>query len=290
MMKILLTGAHGFAGKNLTEYLSDKYTLLTPSHSELDLLQENRVDTFFDNHRIDVVIHTAVVGGSRKEEAEESALERNLRMFFNILRNKHKFGKLINCGSGAEYDKRFPIQQVKEEDFDKRVPSDEYGYAKYLCSQYIQQSKDNIMSLRIFGLFGKYEDYRYRFISNAMCRNIFGLPITMNQDVYFDYIYINDFVRIVDYFITHDGAHKIYNIGTGKRVNLKTIAARINEIADKKSEIIIKHQGLNKEYSCDNKRLADELGDFNFTDFDTYMEELYTWYKQNKKSIKKELL
>jgi nucleoside-diphosphate-sugar epimerase len=283
-MNILITGANGFAGRNLKEHLKNKYKLFTPSHKELNLLDEKDVDGFFKKNKIDVVIHTAVVGGSRKEEAEESALGQNLRMFFNIMRNKKRFKKIIHCGSGAEYDKRFSIVKIKESDFDKRVPVDEYGYGKYLCSKYIENSED-IICLRIFALFGPGEDYRYRFISNAMCRNIFNMPITMNQDVYFDYVYIKDFVRIVEHFIKHTAKHRFYNLGTGKRVNLKTIAKKINEIADKKSKIIIKKRGLNKEYTCNNKRLVSEIKGFKFTDFDTYMKELYTWYKENKKNI-----
>jgi len=288
-MNILITGANGFLGKHLKENLGNKYTLFTPSHKELDLLDENAVEKFFKTHKIDVVIHTALVGGSRKEEETESALEQNLRMFFNIVRNKKHFKKMIHCGSGAEYDKRFPIAKVKEEDFDKRVPADEYGFAKYLCSKYIENSED-IVCLRIFALFGKGKVYRYLFIFNALCRTIFGLPITMRQNVYFDYIYIKDIVRIVEYFIGHKAKHKFYNAGTGKRVSLKTIAKKINEIADIKSKVLIKKTGLNKEYSCNNKRLVKELGNFKFTDFNDYMNELYLWYKENKKLIKKDLL
>ncbi len=286
---VLITGANGFAGRNLREYLNGKYNLFTPSRKELNLLDENEVSNFFKKNKIDVVVHTALVGGSRTEEAIESALEQNLKMFFNIIRNKKLFKKMIHCGSGAEYDKRFPIVKVKEEDFDKQVPADEYGFGKYVCSKHIENT-DNIVCLRIFALFGKGEDYRYRFISNAMCKNIFGMPITMRQDVYFDYIYINDFVRIVEYFIENKGKHKFYNIGTGKRINIKAIAEKINQLADKKSRILVNKKGLNNEYTCDNKRLIKEIKGFKFTDFNDYMGDLYSWYKENKKNIKKDLL
>jgi nucleoside-diphosphate-sugar epimerase len=286
---ILITGANGFAGRKLKEYLKDRYDLLTPSHKELDLLDENAVDNYFNAHNIDVVIHTALVGGSREEEAEESALSKNLRIFFNIIKNKKRFKKLIHCGSGAEYDKRFPIVKAKEEDFGKRIPVDEYGLGKYICSKYIENSED-IVCLRIFALFGPGEDYRYRFISNAMCRNIYDLPITMRQNVYFDYIYIKDFLRIVEHFINNEGKYKFYNIGTGKKVDLKTISAKINEMAERKSKIILGKNGLNNEYTCNNQRLAKELGNFKFTDFNTYMQELYAWYRDNKKLINKEVI
>lgn len=288
-MNILITGSSGYIGRNLTEQLSSKYNLYTPSHKELDLLNEILVLEYFKNHKIDTVINTAVVGGSRTGEYARNMFYDNLRMFFNIARCKNHFKKMIHLGSGAEYDKRPPIKKVKEEDFDKRVPADDYGYYKYLCSKYIENA-EGIVSLRIFGLFGKYEDYRYRFISNAICRNLLGLPITINRDVYFDYVYINDFVRIVDYFISRNVGYNSYNIGTGKPINLIAIAKKINKIAEKRSDIIIKYPGFNKEYTCNNTRLINELGNFQFTNFDVTLKNLYNWYKQNKKKIDKKSL
>ena len=282
---ILILGANGFIGKNLLEQLGSKYRFSTPTSKELDLRNITQVDKYFSENNFDVVINAAVIGGSRKEEYEKGMLEGNLRMFFNIVRNKKHFKKMIHFGSGAEYDKRAALIKVKEEDFDKRVPVDDYGYYKYLCSKYIENS-DNIVNLRIFGMFGKYEDYRYRFISNAICRNILSLPITINQDVYFDYVYIDDFVRIVDYFINKKTKEKFYNIGTGERIDLLTIANAINKAADKKSKIIVKKIGLNKEYTCENKRLRLELTKkYRFTDINISISQLYNWYKKNKKLI-----
>lgn len=287
---LFITGANGFVGSHLAAYLNSKdYNLLTPSHKELDLLNESEVDRFFRKHRIDVVIHTALVGGSRSGEQVNSALDRNVRMFFNIVRNKKYFRKMIHCGSGAEFDKRFPIVKVTEEDFDKRVPVDEYGFAKYICSKYIEESED-IISLRIFAVFGRGERYQYRFISNAICRNVCGMPITMGQDVYFDYFSIHDFVKIVEYFIETDARYKIYNIGSGEKINLKRIAAIINGMADMKSEVIIAKKGLNNEYTCSNARLKTEIPGFTFTKIEDSIKDLYGWYKENKKIIKKELL
>jgi len=102
----------------------------------------------------------------------------------------------------------------------------------------------------------------------------------MNQNVFFDYIYINDFVKIVEYFINHKVKHKFYNIGTGNKIDITTIAEKINLISDKKSKIIVKNKGLNNEYTCDNKRLKDELKKFEFTPFDESLRKLYAWYKK----------
>lgn len=282
---ILITGANGFIGRNLSEQLMNKYNLFIPLRSELNFLNEENVDNYFKNHEIDVVVHTAVVGGSRIEEHTDLALSQNLRMFFNILKNKKYFKKMIYLGSGAEYDKTKPIISIKEDDFGKSIPVDEYGFFKYVCSKYIEE-QNNIVSLRIFGLFGKHEDYRYRFISNAICQNILGLPITINQNVFFDYVFIDDFVKIVNYFINNEVKNKFYNIGTGKKIDLLTIANLINEIADKKSEIIVKNNGLNNEYTCSNKRLMSELDNLKFSEISDSIKILYNWYKENKNEIK----
>lgn len=278
---ILITGANGFIGRNLFEQLKDKYNLLIPLRAELNFLNEENVDNYFKNHDIDVVVHTAVVGGSRIEEHTDLALSQNLRMFFNILKNKRYFKKMIYLGSGAEYDKTKPIVGIKEEEFGKTIPKDEYGFFKYICSKYIEE-QDNIVSLRIFGLFGKYEDYRYRFISNAICQNLSGSSITINQNVFFDYVFIDDFVKIVNYFINNEVKNKFYNIGTGKKIDLLTIANLINEIADKKSEIIVKNNGLNNEYTCSNKRLMSELENLKFSKISDSIKILYNWYKENE--------
>jgi len=284
MKKILITGASGYIGKNLVEQFSDKFILYTPSHLELDLLDTNAVSDYLQKHPVDILIHAALLGGSRTEEHVTGMLDVNLRIFFNITRNKQYYKKMIFLGSGAEYDKQRPIIKVKEEDFDKNVPIDEYGFYKYVCAKHIEEA-DNIVSLRIFGLYGKYEDYRYRFISNAICRSLLGLPITLIKDVYFDYVYIDDFVKIVEYFVNNEVKYKFYNIGTGHKINILTIANKINKIADTKKEIILRNKGLNNEYTCDNSRLRSEIKALAFTDLDIALKDLFYWYKSNSDTI-----
>ena len=138
---IFITGAGGFIGRNLEERFSKKYKLLTPGHKELDLLDEKAVDNFFKKNKVDVVINCAVIGGSRKEEHVEYALSGNLRIFFNLLKNKDRYKKMIHFGSGAEYDKSKPIIKVKETDLEKTIPKDEYGFFKYVCTKYIEKEK-----------------------------------------------------------------------------------------------------------------------------------------------------
>src|SRR3989338_10791622 len=274
---ILITGGSGFIGQNLKEILSSKYTINSPNHQDLELTDEKLVEEFFKKNKIDVVIHCANIGGTRKTTELKDTFQINLRMFLNLLRCKKYYKKMIFLGSGAEYDKRQALVKVKETDFDKSVPVDDYGFYKYVCSRFIEREK-NIVNLRLFGLYGKHEDYLLRFISNAIVKNLLLLPIDINQNVYFDYLYINDLIRIIDYFINHETKYNIYNVSSGLKIDLITIARKINAISPFQSQFIIRKQGLNNEYTASNTRLTREMKDFKFTSIEEGISDLYKWY------------
>lgn len=286
MKTILVTGGFGYIGEHLQEHFSSLgYTVLAPTHASLDLLETNSVASYFASHAVDVVVHCAVVGGSRKEEKVEDSLSKNLRMFFNIVRCHKYFKKMIHIGSGAEYDKRRALKKVREHDFDKYVPIDEYGFFKYICGKYIEESKLPIVNLRIFGLYGSGENYRLGFISNMIVRKILGAPFLVNQDVIFDYLYVKDFIRIVEYFIKHTPKYRSYNIGTGKAVHILSLAKQISSMFPSKLALNVAKTGLNKEYTCDTKRLMDELGKFTFTGMEKSLWQMYDWYSERKNSL-----
>lgn len=286
MKRIFITGTGGFIGKNLTRYLSSKYQLLTPSSRELDLLNTEKVRQFLKVNRPDYIIHAAAVGGSRDTKDLKDIVSKNLRMFFNLVQNENLTKKIIYFGSGAEYDKSRPLKKVKEEDFGKRIPSDDYGFSKYICAKYtLVNQKHNIICLRLFGIYGPYEKYLIRFVSNAIVKNLYCLPITINQNVYFDYLYVEDLMPIIDYFLNHNPHYNSYNISSGKKVDLLTIAKTINKISHFKSKIIIKHPGLNNEYSGSNRRLRKEIKSLRFTPLITGIQKLFRWYKTRLKTL-----
>ena len=255
---ILVTGSRGFIGKNIVEYLKDKFHVINPTHNELDLLSKKQVDTFFTENPVDYVIHAANVGGNRTSEDSPEVVEKNLRMFFNLVENQNHFKKMIHLGSGAEYSKNDMEPRVKETDFGKYIPEDYYGFSKYSISKYIQKS-NNIYCLRLFGVFGLFEDYRYKFISNSILKNKIQMPITIVQNVYFDWLYIEDLMKIIQYFIKNNPDSNIFNITTGKVTDIYSIAQMINKFSDFKSTINVINKGLNNEYSGNNERLMREL-------------------------------
>ena len=196
---------------------------------------------------------------------------------------------MLLIGSGAIYDMRHYQPKMKEEYFDTHVPVDEHGLCKYVCGKYIQRV-DKIIDLRIFGIFGKYEDYAIRFISNMICKALFDLPLTIKQNRKFDYIYVEDLMPILDYFIQNTAQYKEYNITPEESTELYSLAEKVRFIAGKDLPIVLSQNGLGLEYSGDNNRLRNEIRALRFTPIDKAIAELYEWYRENKRSIKQELL
>lgn len=276
---ILITGGSGFIGQNFKERFSSKYSIYSPTHQDLELTEEKQVEGFFKKNKIDAVIHCANIGGTRNTIQLSDIVSVNLRMFLNLLKSKRYYKKMIFLGSGAEYDKRQALVKVKETDFDISVPVDDYGFYKYVCSRLIEREK-NIVNLRLFGIYGKYEDYSLRFISNAIVKNLLLIPIDINQNVFFDYLYINDLIRIIDYFINHETKFNFYNVSSGIKIDLITLARKINAISPYRSKIIIRRKGLNKEYTASNTRLTKEIKGFKFTSIEEGISDLYKWYRK----------
>jgi UDP-glucose 4-epimerase len=283
-LRTLVTGGSGFIGRNLAEYLCSTCEVIAPSSAELNLLDGSAVRSYLCNHRFDVVVHAATTRSNRRVSAPADTLDRNCRMFFNLARNAALFGKMISFGSGAEYDRRNLPPCVKEDYFDTSVPGDAYGFSKYICAKHIERS-ENILNLRLFGVFGKYEDYAVRFISNACCRVLKGLPIVIRQDVIFDYLYIDDLAKITSWFIEHQPCYKAYNVARSKGVALTELARIVAEVSGQHPQVLVRQAGLAPEYTADSGLMLKEIGNYRFREFSDSIRELYSWYASNQERI-----
>ena len=278
MSKILITGGNGFIGRNLKEYFTPLHEVFAPSHRELDLLESEEVRMYLKKHSFDVIIHCATHNATVTSTKDRSKVfENNLKMFFNLSESRDSYGKMIYFGSGAEFSREFWKPQMKEEYLGEHIPTDQYGFSKFIIARYIRELEANIYNLRLFGVYGKYEDYRIRFISNTIWNVLNGRPLSINQNVFFDYLYIDDLCRIVSSFLDHKPKYREYNVCTGKAVDLYSIAEIIKAKMETDLPIVVKDAGLKNEYSGDNNRLLQEFGDFEFTEIGETIHTLSDW-------------
>lgn len=283
MKKILLTGGSGFIGRNLYEKLVDKYQIFVPLHKELDLLDLYAVTKYIHENQIDIIIHSAIhikeINGINNE------FYNDMLMFLNIEKQSSYVEKILYFGSGAEYDKRYHIQMVKEEQIGNTIPENEYGLAKYTMNMIARESR-NIYNLRLFGIYGKYELWDRKFISNLCCKSVFNLPLTIRRDCYFDFLYIEDLPAIVDWFCNHIPKYHDYNVCYGSQYLLTIFAEKIKKVSKKDLEIkLIDDNECNLTYSADNTRLKKEIPQITITPYEEAIKELYQYYNNNKNLI-----
>ena len=286
---LLITGASGFIGRNLREsFLRDEYELLCPSSKDLNLIDETSVAKYFSEHRVDYVVHSACMPGHRAAGNEGKVFYANTRMFFNLERHKHNYKRMLVIGSGAIYDNRNYRPKMKEEQYEEFLPADEHGFSKYVCEKAIENS-ENIVDLRVFGVFGKYEEFRIRFISNLICKALHGLPLTMNQDRKFDFLYVDDLVPVISGLLKKGSlGFKAYNVTPNDSASLYEIAKYIREKINPELLIQLKFEGLGSEYSGDNEKLKKELPQWQPRSLNSAIDELICWYREGLGGFSKE--
>jgi len=274
-MKLLIIGGTGFIGKNLKKYFEEKkdFEVYTPTRQELDLFDDISCLEYVKNLKPDLVIHSAV---------DITSVENTLKVFFNIYNANKYFGHMVQIGSGAEYDKRAYEPRMKESLFKKSIPIDTYGLGKFCIANVLENTVNNkVTNLRLFGIFGSYEDYSRRFISNNICNSLAGLPVSLNRNMLFDFIWVDDFSRFL-----HSILDKLplsttsYNFCSGSPVSLMNLAEIINDHMSNNTDVIVKNPGMNPEYSGDPSIIFNEIGDFDFTSFESSISKLIKFYKE----------
>jgi UDP-glucose 4-epimerase len=237
-MKILITGGNGYIAKSINDKLSSDYQITLASRNILDLMSNDSIDSFFDNNeKFDVVINTAVSGGSRLKGDGWGVLENNLKMYYNICSKRNYFDKLINFGSGAEI-------------YAEHTP---YGMSKNVISKSISVN-DNFYNLRIFATFDENE-LDTRFIKSNINRYINKESIKIHTDKQMDFFYMDDLISLVDYYIKTKNPPKEMDCSYVEKYKLSQIADIINNLSPTKVDVNIDNTGPTTDYCGDGTKL-----------------------------------
>jgi len=254
-MKVLITGGNGNIAKMIKRNLSSESCEITNlSRSDLNVLDQVDIEKYLSENLFDILVHTAILGGRRTKEENGDVTHNNLLMLENLLKFSNKFKMIINFDSATIYDRNTDILDRKESDI-YTIPTDYYGFSKYLIYQRSLQY-DNVYNFRIFNIFHTNEEPD-RFIKTCFNAKKNNTEITIFEDKYFDFVYEDDFVKIIKYYFDNvcfpEKLIKTINICYEKKYKLSEIANLI--INDSTKINILDSTTLNKNYSGDNKLL-----------------------------------
>jgi UDP-glucose 4-epimerase len=224
-MKVLITGGNGNIAKMIKAGLSEEFTIFAPSRAELNVLNFTELQTFLSNNKFDILVHTCILGGRRTKEETGDVAYINILMFEHILKFASYFKMIINLDSGAIYDRKTDILNRKEDEL-FTVPEDYYGFSKYVIYNR-SLSYLNVFNFRIFNIFHANEEPN-RFVSSCLNAKIKGLSVDIHEDKFFDFMYEDDFIKIVRFYFqnveTTSILEKTINIGYSEKYRLSDIA------------------------------------------------------------------
>lgn len=277
---VLVTGARGYIGTSILRCLSNDFNITGLSRSDCDLTDVVQTDMLIDalldsSVHFDSVVHCAVAGGSRNSVDSDDVISKNEAMFAFIVKLQ-KLGivdRIINIGSGAEYDRRLPI--TKNSSRDELHPIDPYGLSKQLI-QSKMNTLNNAFTLRVYGVFDENE-ISTRFIRSALLNYIYELPICVYKSINasMDFIYMQDFISILKLYLVCNVPHSLFkevDCVYEDNISMYGISKFINTINDYSVQIIINDSAshsFNGSYQGDPSNLIQLVHTSNtLTDYD----------------------
>ncbi len=246
MKRVLVTGAGGFVGANLVRRLSadghrvtaavrpgaDCWRLEAPSEG-LDRLEVRPLDV------ADPGAVERLVGEARPEWAFHAAAhgayswQTNARRIFaiNVLGTVHLVEAcravgceaLVHAGSSSEYG---PKDHAPAED-ELLAPPSPYGVAKAAATLYCRQASQEggmrISTLRLYSVYGPFEDPR-RLFPRLVARALRGeLPPLASPAIAHDFVAAQDAVEAFLVAAEKAPGGAIYNVGSGRQSTLREI-------------------------------------------------------------------
>lgn len=266
-MKILITGADGFIGKSLLEYLSKKNIsvigisrkISNKKLQKISLFNSKKLQSFINRNKFDAVIHLAA---SINEEDPDTMLKNNYITTLNLLNACKSTKKFIFTSSHAVYGKSeyLPI--------DEKHPKNSvtnYGLSKIICENLCKMFHNSynldMIILRLSSVYGKGQTSK-TLIPTLISHSIKKEPIQLHQykNGYqiMDLINIQDVCRVIYLAIKSKKSFGIYNIATENPITVKEIADEINKINP--SKIINKKISSNcNHFLYDTSKAKNEL-------------------------------
>jgi len=321
-MKILITGAAGFIGSNLTEYMLSKgYTVIaldnfaTGHLHNIDEFKGNANFTFIEGDirdfeicqkatiGVDYVLHQAALGSVPRSLSEPIlSNEVNVTGFLNMLEasKQNNVKRFVYAASSSTYGDSKALPKI-EKNIGK--PLSPYAITKYVNELYadIYSSSYGLQTigLRYFNVFGRRQDPNGAYaavIPKFIGQFSKGESPQINGDGSFsrDFTYIDNVIQMNHLAIETKNAraiNQVYNTAVGDRITIlemtKLIRQGLSKFDPSVAKIDIKFGPDRKgdiPHSQASIKKAKNLLNYNPShNFEKGLKESLTWYYNNLK-------
>jgi GDP-L-fucose synthase len=266
--RIYVAGHNGLVGSAIVRALRAQghTNIVTRSHRELELTDQNQVREFFRTERIDqVYLAAARVGGIHANNTYPAEfIYDNMMVQANVVHEAWRNGvqKLLFLGSSCIYPRMAP-QPIKEEYLMSGMlePTNEpYAMAKIagikLCESYNRQYGTDYRSVMPTNLYGPGDNYHPEnsHVIPALMRRFHEAKLGNAPEVVIwgsgkpmrEFLYVDDMasacVHVMDldhdtYAKYTDPMHSHINVGTGEDVTIADLARLVGEVVGYRGHI-----------------------------------------------------
>lgn len=285
-MKLLLTGANGFIGRNLIKRLKciqgmEIYAISRKSMNVesavtnycCDILDREKIFGIFEKHSFDAVVHLAAL--TAHEEIIDNkylSLGINIKGTENIVCAFNQFcsnAVFLYASSGKVYGRtnEMPITENAV-----TRPTTILGKGKYITERildfYADIESNKYVAMRIFNIYGG--DQKENFVVPTLLKQLSKGNRLELGNIYDkrDYLYIDDLVSAIESLINSRqklSGFEVINIGSGEPVSVEEIIEELKRIMNL-SEIDITIMEERKRYDeteieyCSIKKLQELTG------------------------------
>jgi len=258
--KIYIAGHRGMVGSAIERNLRAKgfNNIVTRRSSELDLMNQEAVNKFFEQERPDyVVLAAAKVGGILANNIYRAEfIYNNLMIECNVIHAAHTFEtkKLLFLGSSCIYPK-MAEQPLKEESLLTGLleeTNEPYAVAKIsgikMCEAYRDQYGSNFISAMPTNLYGPNDNYNLKnsHVLPALIRKFHTVKEEGHASVdcwgsgspMREFLHVDDLAEACVFLLENYNEKLFVNVGTGTDVTIKELAETISDVVGFEGEIV----------------------------------------------------
>ena len=250
-LRILLTGASGFLGRNLTESLRDDGHNVIGMNSSCNLVNQSNASMLMHKIPYDVIIHAAgSVGGiGANRQNPGKFIYENLMMGANMIEAARAYqpqARFIMLGTVCAYPKYAEVP-FKEENIWYGYPEETnapYGIAKKTLMQMVQSYYEqyafngvNLIPVNMYGPHDHFDDQGSHVIPALIFKIKRAMDSGQRKIVLWgdgsptrEFLYVDDCCEAIKLAIDADVGPEPINIGTGKETSIEDLAEMIGEI------------------------------------------------------------